>query len=63
VGENEMAPAKRKSQLFKFKELPPYPTLLAEEMAKQIFILVCLLYKQFDVFGLTGFFKKYFRAC
>ena len=35
-----MASAKGKSQLFKFKELPPYPTLLAEEMAEQTFILV-----------------------
>jgi hypothetical protein len=43
VGENEMASAKRKSQLFKFKELPPYPTLLVEEMADQIFIHVCTI--------------------
>jgi hypothetical protein len=38
-----MASAKRKSQLFKFKELPPYPTLLVEEMADQIFIHVCTI--------------------
>ena len=43
ASENEMASAKRKSQLFKFKELPPYPTLLVEEMADQIFIHVCTI--------------------
>ena len=39
----EMVSAKRKSQLFKFKELPPYPTLLVEEMADQIFVHVCTI--------------------
>ena len=40
-----MASAKGKSQLFKFKELPPYPTLLAEEMANHIFIFVCTVWR------------------
>ena len=31
----------KENHLFKFEELPPYPTLLAEEMANQTFILVC----------------------
>ena len=45
VGEkNEMASAK-KSQLFKFKELPPYPTHLVEEMANHIFISVYIVWK------------------
>jgi hypothetical protein len=38
-----MASAKRKSPLFKVKELPPYQTLLVEEMADQIFIHVCTI--------------------
>ena len=41
---NEMASAK-KSQLFKFKELPPYPTHLVEEMANHIFISVYIVWK------------------
>jgi len=45
VGENEMASAKRKSQLFKFKELPPYPTLLGEEIANHIVILVYTVWR------------------
>ena len=42
---NEMASAKRKSQLFKFKELPPYPTHLVEEMVNHIFISDCVVWK------------------
>ena len=49
--ETKMASAKGKSQLLKLKELPPYPTLLGEEMAIEHLFLSVLLTD-----GLNNFF-------